>query len=133
MKCINCGHELTDDAAFCENCGTPVGGERTTIINDPDTQYEQMSFKPNDPPARIAEEPRSDTERSQSAPVQYGETAQNVPATPPQYIGEDRCRPGTRPAQMNYAPAPAAVQKPPKDQKKRHAKRCGSRWSLCCS
>ena len=34
MKCTNCGHEMPDNAKFCEMCGTPFENEHTQPADD---------------------------------------------------------------------------------------------------
>ena len=34
MKCTNCGHEMPDNAKFCEMCGTPFDVEHTQLADD---------------------------------------------------------------------------------------------------
>ena len=32
IKCIECGHEVSDKATICPNCGCPVGKEHSTVV-----------------------------------------------------------------------------------------------------
>lgn len=53
MKCTNCGRELSDDARFCEMCGKPVGGDKTTFIDskaEVDPHYDLSVFSDDSAP-----------------------------------------------------------------------------------
>jgi hypothetical protein len=38
MRCISCQAELSDDARFCSNCGTPFGGADATVQKPPSSR-----------------------------------------------------------------------------------------------
>lgn len=46
--CTNCGKELSDGAAFCDNCGTPIGGQSGGQAYQPEQPYQavQRPYQP---------------------------------------------------------------------------------------
>ena len=51
MKCTNCGHEMPDNAKFCEMCGTPFDIEHTQPADDDiRNDYNNYNARENTPP-----------------------------------------------------------------------------------
>lgn len=80
MFCYNCGKELPENAVFCPFCGTQVGVQVNTVIND---------IQENEP---VAEEvtPVQESEPAWETPAQDEEPVlEPEPVTEEQPIGED--------------------------------------------
>lgn len=58
MKCTNCGHEMPDNAKFCEMCGTPFENEHTQPADD-DVRDDHNSY-----PARETTPPQNNFGRN---------------------------------------------------------------------
>ncbi len=65
MNCKNCGRKLSDDARFCEICGTPVNTEPTMVAdktNGIDTHYDLSIFSDDGEPTQPVEQPTAPVE-----------------------------------------------------------------------
>lgn len=65
MNCKNCGRKLSDDARFCEICGTPVDTEPTLVADKTtgiDPHYDLSIFSDDREPTQPVEQPTAPVE-----------------------------------------------------------------------
>ncbi len=65
MNCKNCGRKLSDDARFCEICGTPVDTEPTLVADKTtgiDPHYDLSIFSDDGEPTQPVEQPTAPVE-----------------------------------------------------------------------
>ena len=117
MKCTNCGHEMPDNAKFCEMCGKPFDIEQTQLADDDiRDDFNNFNARENNPPQndyvnngspdrpyddRYHEDRRYINEVPAYAPPQYNVPGYNDPRVNDPRINDPNLYPGSQKPPMS--------------------------------
>lgn len=69
MKCTNCGTELTEGAAFCPECGSPVNNRQQEPEATAETKQETVANEPAEAVTEKLNRHRQKTRRRKQRPT----------------------------------------------------------------